>query len=147
MASPHSSPCSCLCWTFIRHCGLFGLRPPRREISVGSIGKQSEEVSQRRKGTEKTPKRVPWGGPSMFIQIAFFSTLDRPWPEEPQGSMFKEFPINFGILFEDFLFVVLNLFSSIFCITPLLLPDWLHNCTNAFEAPHQNGGEIDGRVC
>ena len=30
-----------------------------------------------------------------------------------------------------------------FCLTPLLLLDWLHDCTDVDEAQDQNGGEID----
>ena len=94
-----------------------------------------------RKGSQKHP----WG---FFIQIAFVSTLAQPWPGlGPQDSWrldFERIPVQFWIFVQGFDLFRFVFLSTIICITPLLLLDWLHNCTHVGESTDKDSGEILG---
>ena len=78
-----------------------------------------------------------------FNKIAFFSTLDRPWPAKAPRPDFQRNSDHCCIIVYNLLFFFREFASIIVCVTPLLMLDWLHNCTDGDEAPNQNGSEID----
>ena len=93
--------------------------------------------------------RVPWS----VVEVTLSSKLpfllhlgpdfDDPTPSGPFWKPFGSFFSDKSCFEENLLYFTFCFFCFCFCVTPLLLLDCLHNCTEVNEAPDQNSGEIE----